>query len=127
MYVNYNEKAKKLREEWVSTLQVGDEVAIDAGRWSDYSYKILKVVKITPSGRRNLSDGTVANPNGSLRGDSYEYIYPVTDEIRNQIWRVKTIKHIFNKLGHELNIYSDDKLKKLLEIVDENEGEKDND
>lgn len=81
--------SQKEREEWVKTLKVGDEVAMQNSRFSHVKWSIYKILKITPSGRLNLEYGTVINPDGSVRGNAYAYIYKVTGEIRKHIWRTK--------------------------------------
>lgn len=82
----------KEREEWVKTLKVGDEVAMENSRFSYCKWLIYKIVKVTPTGRLNLDNGLVINKDGSIRGDSYSNysrIYKVTDEIMKHIWRSK--------------------------------------
>ncbi|HDR7066943.1 TPA: hypothetical protein QCW42_004049 [Bacillus cereus] len=109
---------KKEREEWMSTLEVGDEVAIENSRFSHCRWSLYKIIKITPSGRLNLKHGIVINPDGSIRGNKYSYIHEATDDIRNHIWRSKAeilaSKIDVKKLSHKqlmimLDIYKEQK------------------
>lgn len=106
------------REEWVSTLQAGDRVAIKFNGWGRI-WGIYEVEKVTPSGRRNLSHGVIVNPDGSIRGDSYNYANPVTEEIMATIWRERAIV----KIERELLIreLSNDNLNRILQVLKDHE------
>lgn len=112
--LSIREKEQKQRE-WVKTLEVGDEVAIETGTYSSH-WSIYKVVKITPTGRLNLSNGWVANPDGTLRGDTFNKIYEVTDEIRRLIWRRNTIYKLSKA---DFKSLTDTALKKMLDAYEE--------
>ncbi|HDR7786430.1 hypothetical protein PDN54_08095 [Bacillus cereus group sp. Bc252] len=107
---------KKEREEWIKTLKVGDEVAIRNGRFAHTQWSIYKIVKITPSGRFNLEQGTVINPDGSVRGNIYSYIHEVTEEIRNHIWRRKA-EIMVSKI--DVKRISDEQIMMMLDIYKE--------
>lgn len=74
---------------WLKTLKVGDEVAIDiSNQWVSNNFKISKVVKITPTGRIKLYDGSQYYPNGIKIGDGYSYpLRQITPEILEIIER----------------------------------------
>lgn len=120
--MNSQDSLRKQREDWVASLQVEDEVALQGTGYSRYWY-VYRVVKITPSGRVNLSNGIVINPDGSIRGDSCNYAYPVTDKVRASIWRRRAIDKIRTCLVIER--LSDNNLNRLLQILKEHE-EQDN-
>jgi len=107
------EAVKTKRTEWISTLKVGDEVAIS----SRYHLQVCKVSKITPSGRLNLDNNAVVNSDGSIRGDSYNHIEQVTDEIRIKIWRGRAMNKI--RLKMKLEKLTNKNLKIILDIVND--------
>lgn len=76
-------------EEWIKELKVGDEVAVlHNSFYSKNNYYILKVVKITPSGRLELSDGSKYMSDGKLIGAEYKYpLRQLTPEIINIVER----------------------------------------
>lgn len=88
--------SKEERAEWLKGLKAGDIVAISKLSWlRNHYWATVRIEKKTPTGRLNLSDGTIANPDGYLRGvNSSEFIEPLTDEIRETIWRNNTKKRI---------------------------------
>jgi hypothetical protein len=108
------------KAEWVASLQVGDEVAY-MGRGYGTSWVISKVVKRTPSGRVNLSGGTVANPDGTIRG-GYNSIQPVTEEIRKLLWRRGAIQKIHREL--KIDKLANKHLMDILGIIKEHEEAK---
>ncbi|HDX9663279.1 TPA: hypothetical protein ROX91_001978 [Bacillus cereus] len=112
MNMSIREQEKK-QKEWVKTLEVGDEVAIESGGFAYRYWSIYKVIKITPTGRLNLEKGLVANPDGTLRGDTFSKIYEVTDEIRKSIWR-RSAQYKVSKI--DIKKLPDEALKKMLEI-----------
>lgn len=119
--MSYLEEGKK-REEWVSTLKVGDKIAVYSGSLGWRSWYIHEVLKITPSGRLNLSGGLVANTDGSLRGHSFTHIHPVTEEVEKSIWRMKALQ----KARHlDVGKLSDKHLNQLIKIMREHEEEQD--
>lgn len=81
---------------WIKLLKVGDEVAIDnSSTWRRNDYSIAKVVKITPSGRIELSNGSKYMPDGKRIGSNYDYpLREITTEIMNIIER----RNLLNKL-----------------------------
>ncbi|MGE6347920.1 hypothetical protein ACQKIY_25400 [Bacillus mycoides] len=103
----------KEREEWVKTLKVGDEVAMENSRFAHTKWSIYKIIKITPSGRLNLGYGTVVNPDGSIRGNAYAYIYKVTGEIRKHMWRTKA-ESLISKI--DMSKLSDEDIMTMLDI-----------
>lgn len=114
--MNPYQEEKKKTEEWVSTLKVGDTVALRGG-WNNSAWYTRKIVKITPTGRINLEDFKVAMPDGSIRGDRYNYIYPVTDDIKRTIWRRNIIVELHNRL--KLEVLSDEHLLEVYKIYKE--------
>ncbi|MFJ8247401.1 hypothetical protein [Peribacillus asahii] len=120
--MDYNKslQEKKEREEWISSLQVGDKVALEGyGLGRNRYWYITKVVKITPSGRKNLENGLIIMPDGSIRGDNGNYAHPITEEIKVRIWRRKAII----KLNKEMRFdeLSDNNLNRLLTILKESQ------
>jgi hypothetical protein len=104
------------REAWLITLRVGDEVACRRGSRFYRTWIITKIAKITPSGRFNLANGTIINPDGSIRGDKYFYIQPVTAEMRLENWRNRAIAKLRNDL--KIDKLSNEQLKVLLKMLD---------
>lgn len=69
--------------EWLQDMNVGDKIAVQKGNHIyGYYYDIRKIVKITPSGRIELDDGSKFMSNGKEIGESYSYpLAQVTQEI----------------------------------------------
>jgi hypothetical protein len=102
-------------EHWISELKVGDEVAIYSSGWGG-SWSILKITKITPTGRLNLNDGSVVvNNDGTIRGDNFNKIKPVTDDIREKIF----IRKMRGYVLRNFNVYDleCDELHKVYRIL----------
>ncbi|WP_168898329.1 hypothetical protein [Bacillus sp. ISTL8] len=104
---------KKEREEWIKTLKAGDEVAIENSRFAYCKWIIYKIVKVTPTGRLNLENGTIVNNDGSIRGNDYYKIYKVTDVIRKHIWRCKA-EMMVSKI--DVKKLSDEEIMTMLDI-----------
>lgn len=113
--------------EWLKTLKVGDEVAVDnSDHWHKNHFSICKVVKITPAGRIKLSDGSQYQPSGrKIGGGGYTHSYPlkkITPEILDIIERRKLMGCLrFDELKGFLDV---EKLRILLQWQDELIGEK---
>jgi hypothetical protein len=92
-----NERDK--RQQWLNSLKVGDEVAVDYGRLKT-SYIIGKVTKITPTRRfsvsgRNCTFDSGGREMGSISAwNSREMMQPVTNEIRDRIARFEAARVI---------------------------------
>jgi hypothetical protein len=104
----------KQRHQFLESLQVGDEIAYLAGGLHS-NWIITKITRISPTRRFSLSNGSTVNSDGSIRGNNHFYIHPVTEKIRQSIWRTRTIR----KLRADLKIdnLSDEQLRVLLEMV----------
>lgn len=74
---------KKEYQQWLDGLKEGDEVFYSGGRF--YGGTIAKVKRFTPSRMIGLSNGTMVNKDGSIRGDKYFSIHPVTQKNRDEI------------------------------------------
>jgi len=110
--------------EWLKTLKVGDEVAVDnSNHWHRNNYSIYRVIKITPTGRIKLSDGSQYQPNGRKIGDSHSQpLRQITPEILDIIERRKLMSRLeFDKFKGLLDTK---KLKTLLQWQDELLGSK---
>lgn len=87
------------RQQWLNSLKVGDEVAVDYGRLKT-SYIIGKIVKITPTRRftvegRSCTFDSSGREMGSISSwNSREILQPVTDKIRDTIARFEAAKVI---------------------------------
>lgn len=89
------ENHKEEYNQWLSSLQVGDEVAY---RWGNF-WVITTIKSKTPSGRLNLANGITVNNDGSIRGNKYFSIRPSTPEIKQEIWRVRALQKIRNNFN----------------------------
>lgn len=118
MELNRSEKI-----EWIKGLKVGDEVALRGSSFMS-SVSIYKIEKITPTGRLNLRHGYVINKDGSIRGDMFGGIEPVTDAIRQKIWRSNTQQYVRD----ELNVFklSDNDLNRIFHIIKESKKSEEN-
>lgn len=67
---------------WLKNLKAGDEVAYLLKTSKGERWAIVKIVKVTPTGRINLPNGYVVNPDGKFRGINQNRIHPVTEKIR---------------------------------------------
>lgn len=79
-------------KEWLDSLKVGDEVAMDVGSYGFRRYSIATVTKITPTRRISTSNNLTFNADGSSYGrrDSWSsrtYLEPVTDKILEHNFR----------------------------------------
>jgi len=112
----------------------GDKVArIIQHPWSDdkKSYKVLEIVKVTKTGRMNLSDGTVINPNFTQRGSNYntfplipKYV-PLTEGLEKEILAAtqkrEELYHLLKKI--EIKELDETLVEKLLQLLKENNNE----
>lgn len=87
------------KEKWMKTLKSGDEVAYLQKTLNGVMWRVATVEKVTPSGRLNLPSGFVVNPDGYFRGDKFRTIYPVTEEIREEIKKVELVKNITRRFN----------------------------
>jgi hypothetical protein len=95
---------------------VGDELAFRCERLPHY-WVIAKIDKITPTGRIKCGQWEL-NPNLSIRGYSGWYGLskgePVTEDIRNEIKRMKNLSFIRDVKWKEL---SDQQLSEVVRMV----------
>jgi hypothetical protein len=86
------------RQQWLNSLQIGDEVAVDYGR--NYGYKIGKITRITPTRRFTVegkgctfgNDGVEMGRRDVWGGRSR--MRQVTDQIREDIARSDALFHL---------------------------------
>lgn len=104
---------KEKYAEWFASLKIGDEVVYPSvGVWG--GEMIVEITRSTPSGMLGLSNGRMANKDGSIRGKKYFRIHPVTQKVldqierRNMLYKVREFK--FDKLTNE-------DLKKICNII----------
>jgi hypothetical protein len=102
------------RNAWLLTLNVGDEVAYSGGGLYS-SVTIATIASISPSRRFNLSNGTTINSDGSVRGNNHFYIRPVTEKIKQDIWRQRAITKL--RVNLKIDKLSNEQLKVLLEML----------
>ncbi|MCK9592746.1 MAG: hypothetical protein M0Q91_12150 [Methanoregula sp.] len=82
-------------KEWLDSLKVGDDVAIDRYQYGKRTYSVRKIDKITPT-RRFSINGAYYDKNGREMGSASSWgirseIVPVTDEIKTTIRRSNTL------------------------------------
>lgn len=95
-------------------VKVGDEVAVGG----NYGYSIIKVEKVTPTGRIKCSDGRSYDKNGNQIGGSTwhsSYIKILTNEIREEI--------LLKKYHNTLTIAFDDNRKNIKNLSKEQSKE----
>jgi hypothetical protein len=93
--------------EWLKTLKVGDEVALDlSDQWRRNHFKICTVAKIAPTGRIRLSDGSQYFPDGKEIGQFYRYpLRQITPQILEIIERRKLMGKLeFDKFKGLLSV-----------------------
>lgn len=102
--------------EWLKTLKAGNEVAVDcSSMWNKNFFKILKVEKITPSGRIKLSDGSQYQSSGREIGESYSYpLRQITPEIMDFIER-RNLLYKINDFDNWKGLLSRGQLETLLQ------------
>lgn len=99
------------------TVKVGDELAIGD---RPCPYVIRKVTKISPTGRITLDDGTILNPNLSIRGYVPRFtpsrFQPVTTAIRESINRAQLMDRLSRTSWTR---QATDQLRRIVAILDE--------
>lgn len=88
---------KDKREGWLRELSVGDEVAVENGRYGVPNWYFAKVSKITPSGRMELDDKYTYDPRGyKISDDKYHLnrMEPLTLELRAKVRLLKAQRKI---------------------------------
>jgi hypothetical protein len=98
-------------EQWLDSLQPGDEVC-HYSRW--HGYRITRIIKITPTRQMKTEDGYVFRGGYDRTGSEWVHIQPVTHEIKQGIWRKNAISTVRNLEFSEL---TDDQLKSILDIA----------
>ena len=107
--------------EWLESLKIGDEVAVDTGRHGYKNYEIIKIERITPTRRISLEGRSWKfDSNGRERGKVNSWtprkcIKPVTQDIRDSIRKKYIISRIESVKWETVSL---DKLEKILEIID---------
>lgn len=82
------------KKAWLKELNVGDKVAVLQQSFRGRYWALSTIEKITPSGRMNISNGFVINPDGTFRGDVHRTIYQVTDEIIESMEKRKLMEQV---------------------------------
>ena len=144
------EKRNEEREErknFIKNLKVGDRVYYEVPRnntWGVYVWEyprllfLREVVKITPTGKIRLSEGELVGQDGTIKGHYFRKIHPLTEEIEKRakeaIEKTKKFKLLEDKLekiskcggrlpnGNEISL---EQIERILEIIKEEEKEKD--
>jgi hypothetical protein len=105
-------------------IKVGDELAFNVG-YGKGVWDILKVSKITKTGRIVCGTGEgesqyTLDPDLRVRGrHSYSGPYrgePVTDEIREQVFRQSAVSRLYNR---QWSAFTTDQLRRIVAILDE--------
>ena len=101
----------------MSEIKVGDELAMGDRLCP---YVIRKVINISPAGRLTLDDGTILNPNLSIRGYVPRFtpsrFQPVTPAIRESIERVRIMDRLLRAGWSQKTT---DQLRRIFAILDE--------
>lgn len=89
------------KQEWLDSLQVGDEVAMDVGSYGYRKYVKATITKITPKRRLSASNGKTFNPDGSEYGKGSSWskpadLLPMTQDIAEHIERNTLLNLIEN-------------------------------
>jgi hypothetical protein len=84
---------------WLESLQVGDKVAECTSHYGDVSYSISTIEKITKTGQIKVTGNDSKYKNGKEMGNSGSwsidrYIVPVTDEVRENVERMRLLYFI---------------------------------
>lgn len=109
-------------EKWCNELKVGDEVAIDTGRYGVRDYEIRKIERITPARRFSLEGrSTEFDSKGSERGNTDKWrprmtLEPVTQKVKDHIRHKYVVARIEKASWRNFNL---DKLERILAILDE--------
>ena len=84
------------RAEWLKSLRVGDEVAIDEGRYG-VRWTIKSVKKVTPKGQFRVGH-YLFNQHGACSQGAWDHwqIVPVTDEIIEWVRRDRVLSEVRN-------------------------------
>jgi hypothetical protein len=112
--MQYDEKVA-----WVNSLKVGDEVYYKSGHYGDP--EIFKVKKITPTqvviDTRSMNSVRLWKKNGNVVGDGWRItIAPVTDAVREQIYRIDAKRKIDRVQWKEWSL---ERLQRLMAIINE--------
>jgi hypothetical protein len=112
---------REQRQQWLNSLKVGDEVAVDQGKFSR-KYAILTIEKITPTRRFRLSgvsevfDNTGREMGAGAWGS--DHMEPITDAIRESAARYAALEHI-KKIN--FSALSTQQLLDVLKVIQHNE------
>ncbi len=107
----------KKYKEWLESLQVGDEVAIENHFYSQSKYVIVKILTITPKHRIIETERSSSHfKKGNSGGSWGEKIIPVTEEIREAVFRIESCAKL---KGLRCEKLSTEKIKRIMEIIGE--------
>jgi hypothetical protein len=114
---------EKERRVWLAGLKEGDMVVYDQSYTSKPDYVVVKIERITPSGRITTTGGQKWKSDGSRQIDSWRWfrLYPLTPDIEASIEREKR-KAVIRKVN--LDKLSDEDIKTIYEIVTRKKEEK---
>ena len=101
--------SKDKRDGWLLGLKVGDEVGLSCRRSVCGFYSIVRVKRITPSGRITTEDGTTFNHNGDKLGGesgfSRRYLVEITPENKQLFVSEKRISDSIYEINRELEAF----------------------
>lgn len=105
------------RQQWLNNLKVGDEVFVK----NQYHARICRITKMTPTRRMEVSEwaSTKFDKSGNQMGESWNSltIYPVTDEVRDQLKRNELIS--FFKYDLQWKTLKTQQLLDIMKIIQE--------
>lgn len=105
--------SKDQYNEWLSSLEIGDKVVYPSmSSWGGET--IVRVSRKTPSGLLGLSNGHMTNKDGSIRGNKYFRIHPVTEKVKARILRRKMLSELKEV---KFDSFNDDDLKKIYKFI----------
>lgn len=110
---------QKEREEWLASLNIGDEVAMDISGYGHQNWTIVKITKITPTRRMESSNGYKLGNDGIEMGKINSWtrrkrIYPLTDEIVYEVRR----KALISKIERvDFKSFDNEKLEKIYNVI----------
>lgn len=107
-------------EEWVSGLSVGDEVAVRRSYYSNVSYRITTIERITKTGQIKVVGTDVRYKNGEEMGlrDSWSTracLVPVNDEVREHMKRSMLLSELGSMKLENLTTLQLEDIKKIIE------------
>lgn len=106
---------------WLDSLQVGDRVAIDVGTYGGTDWKVITIIKITPTRMFKTDDGRSFSKEGSeriqaSRWNRATYLKPFTPGIADLIEQKTLLALLDNTKFKDLSL---EQLREIVRIINE--------